>query len=552
MPDQSVTTWLENPILVKHYRSRLRPHAFWSHVAVVLILCLGIAWASFNISAYPRGTAIGLYLCLQAVILVVMGSAQVWIAISGAMASGILDFHRVSPVSARQLVLGFLFGAPIREYALFAITLPFLIPFVSLGEPSVSGLAQIMIAFLLLAWLAHGLALIIGLSLRSYRRSMGAMVVAALALFFMMSPILLPTNRALALVELEIRARFFGYLLPWLEVVLILIAPILTLIFLAAIRKTRSDLNHPLSKLQALVAVAAVGLMIEGLVWRGDTSVSTKLGPIDVEVLLNTNPRYYEQMPRPLSVEPRQLLLMNIMLIYVGVAGGLLVIPLVTPDRTEYLKGLRRESRQGGKRLSLRDDLTLNRAFMVAECLIILAILTLAGSHLDGVRIAGYRHPGSYSLAVATAVMVVGYAGLGWQFFLLRFGRRGMIYFSFFLFIAWLVPIFAGVILAMGTTGVGDEYRVVRVFSLSPIFGVGFIATPWPELAIPFSNTSVTIAQACAFTPAALFLFVFGSLLTTAQRGANREFRISQRATANDSRAPVAASLPDPLQERNL
>ena len=39
--------------------------------------------------------------------------------------SGILDFHRVSPMAPAAVVLGFFFGAPIREYLLFAATLPF-------------------------------------------------------------------------------------------------------------------------------------------------------------------------------------------------------------------------------------------------------------------------------------------------------------------------------------------------------------------------------------------------------------------------------------------
>ena len=54
-------------------------------------------------------------------------------------ASGILDFHRVSPLTPAELTLGFFFGAPIREYVLFACTLPFAALCLAFGVPSVHG-----------------------------------------------------------------------------------------------------------------------------------------------------------------------------------------------------------------------------------------------------------------------------------------------------------------------------------------------------------------------------------------------------------------------------
>ena len=82
---------------------------------------------------------------MQVVILAIMGSGQVNASVSGARASGILDFHRVSPLTPTELTLGFFFGAPIREYVLFAATLPFTVLCMAFGVPSLRGFIQLMI-----------------------------------------------------------------------------------------------------------------------------------------------------------------------------------------------------------------------------------------------------------------------------------------------------------------------------------------------------------------------------------------------------------------------
>ncbi len=89
-----------------------------------------------------------------------MGGAQVATAVGGTRSSGILDFHRVSPLSRDELTLGFFFGAPIREYILLATTLPYALLCVGFGVPSAHGLVQLMIALIAFAWLFHGLALV--------------------------------------------------------------------------------------------------------------------------------------------------------------------------------------------------------------------------------------------------------------------------------------------------------------------------------------------------------------------------------------------------------
>ncbi len=523
MRDSFIHEMLDNPILVKHARSRLRPQALASGVAVVLILCLCIAWAGIQSSLFQNGGAFGFYLCLQAVILVVMGGSQAGVAVSQAKSSGILDFHRVSPVSSSALVLGFFFGAPIREYVLFAVTLPFSILCVAFGEPSFRGFIQIMIALILIAWLVHGLALLNGLLMRSFRGSMGILGAAGVFFLFLGAPLLFATSRASALVEMDARLGFYGLSLPWLAVVLIVSAPILALLFLASRRKMESDLNHPLSKPQALAAIVVIGAILMGVFWRGQIG---QIGPST-------------------SSDSDELLALKIALLYLMAVVGLIAATMVTPNRAEYLKGLWRARKHGVKKLSAWHDLSLNRVFLVAAGLAILVVASIAASQVDRSNGPRYANPGSFSLATAATVITVGYMGLALQFFLLQFGRRGTTYFVLFLFIVWLLPLLVGAILAAGPNGNAGESAAILSLNLSPIFGIGYLAAPSTN---SISQSAQLMAQVFAFTPGALFLFVFGSLLSMAQRGANHAFRRSLGGAEADSRALVVPSLLDPAQ----
>ncbi len=526
MHEWPISEWLDNPILVKHIRSRLRPQALASGVAVVLILCLCIAWAGLRSALFQNGTAFGLYLCLQMVILVPMGGSQVGVAMAQAKSSGILDFHRVSPVTPSALVLGFFFGGAIREYVLFAVTLPFSLLCLAFGEPSFRGFVQLTMALVIIAWLTQGLALLNGLMTRSYRGSMGVMGLGGVFFLFLGAPLLFATSRASALVEMDIRLGFYGFSLPWLAVVVIVAAPILALMFLASRRKMESDLNHPLSKRQALLALCVIAFILVGICWRGEFGQARLLGRLNRD----------------------DLLVIDIILLYLMVVAALIVATMVTPNRAEYLKGLWRATKQGKKRLSLWHDLSLSRLFVAAACLVVLVAATVVGGQINEAQGPQYTHLGSFSLATATAVLVVGYLGLALQFFMLQFGRRGPTYFTLFVFFAWLLPLIAGAILASSSTVNRPGGASVLILNLSPVVGIGFLAIPSSDYAPSF----VRGAQACAFTPAALFLFVFGSLLTMAQRGANREFRLSQSGLGIDTSTVVVPVVGDQARIQTL
>ncbi len=487
--------WLDNPILVKHVRSRLRRQPVVSSLVVIQTLCLCVLWAGFQLNIFITGGAFELLVLLQAIILIVMGSSQVSSAVNGARATGVLDFHRVSPLSPTELTLGFFFGAPIREYILFASTLPYAAICLAVGAPTFRGLVQMVILLLTTAWILQGLALLNALIAKPRANTRGAV---GLVIFFLVMYInALRMGRfgpSAALLDGDLRSSFFGFSLPWLVVVLFFEAPLLFFIFIAASRKMESERLHPFTKPQASAALAILGFLTLGAIWRQ--------GGYD---------------------------LLEVGALYVLVIVAILLTITVTPSRAEYHKGLWRARKQGRTHLPWWNDLALNRVAVYLACFLVLASANMAWSQAGKEQFAYNSMAPAFPLATATGVLVVAYFGLAMQFFLLRFGARGTTYFCLFLFVAWLVPLVAGTILAMATAPMVNEAGSQALLSLSPVVGIGMIASA----ARTGSMTAATIVQAAAITPPLLFAFLFNSLLIAARRRTHMAFEASAAQLAN-------------------
>ena len=492
-----VRDWLDNPIFVKHVRSRLRMQPLAVSIVVLLVFCLCIVWAGYELQTFHTGQAFGLLLALQTIVLVLMGATQVGLAVGTARASGILDFHRVSPLTPTELTLGFFFGAPIREYILFTCTLPFSLLCLAFGTPTVHGFVQLMVLLIASAWVFHGLALLNALLAKARANPRG---VVGLVIFVVLfgGNLLFGLSRSAALVDMDLRLTFYGISLPWLAVVLLNLASLLFFIYLAARRKTGAERIHPLSKIQSIAALATLSFLLVGTIWGR-----------------------------------QEYAVMEIVSLYLLVITSVVLIVLITPSRAEYDKGLWRARKEGLTHLPWWDDLSLNRVFLAITCAIVLATASFIWNGDTGLQ-AGAIEPtstGSFPLAIAASVLVVAYFALAHQYFALRFGPRGRIYFALFLFLAWVVPLLAGSILGMasGQMDVGRESEVI--FSLSPVAGIGMTATTGDSAA--YSKG----IQASVITPALLFTFVFNTLLVSARRVAYRAFV----AAAESSKAEIPA-----------
>lgn len=122
-----------NPIFRRYCRSRLRPRGLSISVLIAVLISgflfaisrsFGIHRVGLDLVDAERGPLIPL-LVLQALILFVLGTAQVAGGMVADRDEGVIDYQRLIPMSPLSKVFGYLFGLPIREYAMFAATLPF-------------------------------------------------------------------------------------------------------------------------------------------------------------------------------------------------------------------------------------------------------------------------------------------------------------------------------------------------------------------------------------------------------------------------------------------
>jgi hypothetical protein len=121
-----------NPIFRRYCQSRLRFHGLGITLLVVVLIAGFIVGMSNSISMRielgvvdAARTGIIFLLIVQGIILFILGTAQVSGGMTAERDEGVIDYQRLIPMTPLAKVLGYVFGLPIREYAAFAITLPF-------------------------------------------------------------------------------------------------------------------------------------------------------------------------------------------------------------------------------------------------------------------------------------------------------------------------------------------------------------------------------------------------------------------------------------------
>lgn len=469
---------MDNPILIRHARSRLRPYQLMPWAVIVLVLCLCIVYGGYVTRTLPSGSPLGVLLFLQVILFIFIGGQQVGASISAARSSGILDFHRVSPLPPLHTVVGFFFGAPIREYLLTALTLPFALILGLLGPSGVFGLLALEIPILLAAWILHSAALLSALVSKKPKTA-GAGTIGLIILGLLFGQwIFLGISYASTRLQIEgATLSFFGLRMHWLVFLVLYMIPVLFFLFLPSVRKMRSERLHAYTKSQAIGCMATLTTLVLGAAW--DLKGTSYL----------------------------VLVLTHVFLIL-----GLILTSTITPTQSEYVRGLRRAIRYGQLRPSFWSDEGVNRLAVG----IIAAIATL-GATIGWEAIEGRINQSSlYSQTIAIATLVLLYFGLGLQFSLLRAPKRGATYFGLLLFFAWVLPLILGLIAVAS----GAENSAPLLFGISPVAGIvlssGAIDV---ELATP--------SRAAALLPAVTFTVIFYFLLDATQRRLDRSVRSS-------------------------
>ncbi len=518
----------DNPILVKHLRSRLRLGQALPWVALVVVFSACIAWAGHDGRFLNDRTAVVLLLGIQILSLAFGGSNQINTSLGGARETGILAFHRVSPLSPGVVALGFFLGAPIREYLMAAVTLPFAVFNAALSdliEPrnGLIWLAQLELEMLLSIWTVHALAMLGCLTRKKPRGSIQGMVVTVLGL------LVLGSSGSIGffvgaqwLLDETLRLNFFGKMIPWLPWLLLYELPLLGFLGLAVARKMRAERAHAFTKRQSLACMATVtGLTLGGL-WR------------IARVLPETYPS------GPLTVADTIMLAA----VYGLSLAAMILAVTITPGAGEYIRGVRRALREGQRRPSALSDAGSNRVALFALAALVLigasAVVRVVGRPPIGMSQPSWMTPAPpidkvllsdaewlesreaiMSRPILIGVLTVAYVGLAFQYFSLRTRTSGMVLTALFLFVAWLFPPMIAAFIGMGTTP--NEKLALAILALSPLPGIA-LSTGLTE-----TLKSGTI-QFAALAPAITFTFLFKYLLVNTQRKLDRALREADKA----------------------
>lgn len=461
-------TWKiwENPIFRRYCQSRLRFHhlGIWLLVTVIaagfivsIASSIGVRIRENPVQAARNGVIP--LLILQGVILFVIGTAQVAGGMTAERDEGVIDYQRLIPMTPLAKILGYLFGLPVREYVMFAITLPFTVWALWRGQISWEVWLPLYTVVLSSAFLYHFTGLLTGTVVRNRRWaflvSFGLVfslytIIPQMAKFGLVFfkyltiypvfdecfPSLLPdaAGEALRKVrQLVPMGKFFNLGFP--EVVFTLFCQAgLVLTFVVMLwRKWRRDESHLLGKLWA------TGFFI----WIQVLLLGNALPLIDPGNLFVS--RGFMKLTRiPLNWKPDGLEAVAMSGVYGFVTLVLIFVLalIITPSRENQIRGWLRARKFGQASLPFRGDAATSFWFVL-----VMAIVGAVGWFLftkalvESRWFPGHQVPlsilGFYSLVMLTG-------GIGFQALLESKGARAI---GLITILVGVVPVMAGAVL---------------------------------------------------------------------------------------------------------
>jgi hypothetical protein len=520
--------WWPNPIFRRYVRARLRPQALMVALLITVILA-GFLYFSFRtgfryrgqmeVADAERATLIPL-LVLQALILFFLGTGNVAGGITAEADEGTLDYQRLSPLTPLTKVLGYLLGLPIREWCMFAATLPFTAWALWKGEVAASAWVPIYLGLLSSALLYHLTGLVMGTVVKNRR---WAFLFSIIVIFLLYTVI--PQAAKFGLVyfkyltiwpvvdenianlmpgemggmmrfakSMEPDVRFFG--LHFSEATFTLFSQsVLILTFVVMLwRRWRQSDSHLLGKAWAFGLFVWMQLMLLG-----------NALPLIEPGLLFPSRQFNRRFLRDANWEPGVIEAVSMIALYGMVTLLLLVVLtfIITPTVERQTRGLRRGRKLGWKRIPRLSD-PASSTMMVALMAVAGAVgwtifaQQLMGSHwFAGHHLAGYTG--------ATFALILLGAGLASQAILEGWGGQ-----KFFLAVifAAVLPVMAGGIIG----SVGDR-------SLTPatwLAGVSPVSAPAYAAASLVSTDYVLPKEVARAIPRAFWFWQGVTGLTTA------------------------------------
>jgi hypothetical protein len=537
-----------NPLFVKHVRSRLRRAALIPGLLVTALIGIGIIVLHERVFMDPQRPepiiASVMFSVLQGLILFLMGGSQVASAASHINESGLIDMHRITPMPSKVQTLGLLLGAPIRELLLYTATLPFSM-YVALsgsGTIGITAWCKLLLVQLGAALLYWTVAMVAGISAKTGRGASGRYV-ALLAVLNIMANNLYP----------------LGISGP----ALLTVVPIYLEVFednnaaqqnQAAMQnaqqvagpKGAKQVGPPGAKQVGPPAMqqgqpqqaqrrrgqpgqqakpevtfysASVPLVLQSLLFQGTF----------LAFLFIAASRRMRSARLPLYSKPVALLffasisvltlgnawdtakMLRILgIVYFLTMCGIMLTTSITPLKGDVVKGMQRARKMSGSHVPPWSDLSTNKLVVLLFGAILgattaLAILLAPDPPLPAfIQLQNVFQPWP-PLAVGVATLF--FFGFALQYLNLTMDRRGGVFIAGLIVFLWVLPLTAG-----GLISGADEEAGTIIMAVSPITGILNAG------AVSIGAVAPSTVQIAAIAPSAIFALMFIGLLLGAER----------------------------------
>lgn len=477
----------KNPVFIRFCRSelRLRKAIFWylltfmaTAFAVMVVYVPAVMQDMERYSAARK--ALLPVLVIQGIIMLFLATGSVASGITREKVDDILNYQRLTPLPTAQKILGYLFGLPVREYVMFAITLPFLAFVLIVGKVPFTAFAPYFIIFCLSSLLYHFTGMAAGMISRKWRLSARISQGMIILLYFV-----LPQLSAIGLVFLEfltVRPSFREHILPVIMGSLetdagaaeagaaavltgtlvpffnlsisgttfsILIQSLLIILFFKMVaRKWRGDNTPCLGKFMAITTFAVFCLISLANIWPNLVRSENAIAILQYDSA--------EINSAAIAAFPLILAFTSCLLAFI------LMIPAV-PDPMSWRHGQVRAQRTGKSRLGPWEDdasgYQLVAAMVAIQAAFIIAIFALL--HVGGYFAAATVSPSAGTfLILATAIWLLYFHGLKET---LGGSQIGLV-----LLLHWVLPLLVAIIVfASGPAKFSN--LAIFISSISPV-----------------------------------------------------------------------------------
>lgn len=474
----------DNPVFHRYRRSQLRLKTSLAWLLLTVIVTTFVTTLPYvietNSGTTDQEAARDLWiplLIIQGLILLLKGTARTAAGIIQEKIDQTLDYQRLTPLTPIRNVIGYLFGLPILEYTMFALTLPHLAFIVVKGNIPLLTVLSVYVSFFVCTIFYHMTAVAVGMVMKRWIVGYMSSIFSVVALNLIIVPLgsllglkfmqylsvfpvigekVLPvvggpdfaSGPGQEIVDFAEPVSFFVWTLSPFQFTLFLQGSLIVTFATMAVRRWEKADKHSLSKPYALGMLAVFVVLVIGNVW-----------PIITGQLLP-----FSLFGSSILEERDEAIAIGLPLVYsfaVWILCAFLFLNTV-PTHHDYVRGLRRARKLGRKAALPWDDDAAHLTFMSLFMLIALAgfaVLFLemqsAGfmRFLEGTGFAAWRLPLALGLVLFYSLLL-----------LQVLGYRGTV---LCVLLVWLVPILVAIVSGAAI----EQFTLFQsvVASLSPL-----------------------------------------------------------------------------------